>query len=260
MAQTTTSSKTDVSGPRILLRYLSRRIRRRSKPSEYPECLASLPWLPQDILAEICANMVPQDLYNLSRTTKSLRTFLTSRSNAGPIWRRAVAEAVADDSFPPLSPFIQPELQWTQFICGEFCLICGSEYNDPVPGMHIYWAFNARYCARCLPLQVQTRLPKRLEKCLPRHEWRNLFPCAPHPSTQAPLYSSWDIKVFTKQYFSLPTPDVREACVQRQRERTEAILSVNSHSFSLVDSDASNSIARPCLPGLGSAHPVGRRR
>ncbi|KAJ7078783.1 hypothetical protein C8R44DRAFT_754788 [Mycena epipterygia] len=146
-------------------------------------------------------NLGPQELYNLSQTNKSIRAFLTSRSNAGPIWRHAFGEAVADGDFPPPSPYIKCELQWAQ-------LICFSEFDYPIPVVNVW---------------VQTRLPKELQRCLPRHDWWDLFPCAPENLSYPRVYSSREIKSFTKEYFSVKTIEDREDCVRRQRARTEAI-------------------------------------
>ncbi|KAJ6514513.1 hypothetical protein DFH09DRAFT_1196531 [Mycena vulgaris] len=52
----------------------------------------SIASLPKNILAEICSNLEPQDLYNLRRTNKSIRAFLTD----------------ADDNIP--SPLPKPSL------------------------------------------------------------------------------------------------------------------------------------------------------
>ncbi|KAJ6534148.1 hypothetical protein B0H19DRAFT_440006 [Mycena capillaripes] len=87
---------------------------------KYPYFIASLDLLPQDLLAEICQSLGPQELYNLSRTSKSIRTFLTSRSNAGFIWRQAFQEAVAEHSLPPC-PYTECELRWAHLLFGRFC-------------------------------------------------------------------------------------------------------------------------------------------
>ncbi|KAJ7486817.1 hypothetical protein FB451DRAFT_773894 [Mycena latifolia] len=189
------------------------------KSPEYPESVASLPWLPQDILTEICVYLGPQELYSLCRATKCLRAFLTSRSNAGPIWGRAFEEAIADDSVPR-SPYLQSELQLAHLLFGNFCSIC---FKDLPPGKNIYWPFNARYCASCFPLQVQTRLPQQLERRIPRHEWWGLFPFALQTPSQVPKYLWRDIRIFTREYLAVKTPEAREECVRRRRARTADI-------------------------------------
>ncbi|KAF7355910.1 F-box domain-containing protein [Mycena venus] len=193
------------------------------KNLEYPEAIVALAWVPQDILAEICWNLGPQELYSLSRTCKSLRVFLTSRSNAGPIWHHAIQKAVADGSLPPPSPYVECELRWAHLIFGNFCSICFIDFEDPVPGVGVLWQFNARYCSSCLPSQVQTRLPRELERCIPRHEWWGLFPHISQPRIHAPLYSSKQLSTFTKHYSSLRTSKDREAYMSWQRAQTLAI-------------------------------------
>ncbi|KAJ7608604.1 hypothetical protein DFH06DRAFT_191327 [Mycena polygramma] len=203
-----------------LLNPFSRRRQRPSSAAGPPVPLASLAWLPQDILAEICWYLGPQELYSLSRTCRSIRLFLTSRSNAGPIWREAFQDAVADDSLPHC-PFTQCELRWAHLLFGGFCSACFVDFGDPVPGVGVLWKFNARYCDSCFPSHFQKRLPHKLEKHLPRHEWGTLFPSIPHPSTETPLYWSNDIKSFTKEYSSSPLAE-RDDCIARRRYRTDA--------------------------------------
>ncbi|KAJ7927834.1 hypothetical protein B0H13DRAFT_1969984 [Mycena leptocephala] len=101
--------------------------------------------------------------------------------------------------------------------------ICFAPFGDPVPGVGASWVFNARYCDLCFASQVQKRLPRKLERCLPCQDWWTLFPYLPQPSTRAPLYSSQQIRDFTREYFALHTSQERTACVDRQRTRTFAI-------------------------------------
>jgi hypothetical protein len=95
--------------------------------------------------------------------------------------------------------------------------------------------------------RVQKRLPRKLERCLPCQDWWTLFPSLPRqstrraascsllpnnhydlePSTRAPLYSSQQIRDFTREYSALHTSQERTACVDRQRARTFAINKVS---------------------------------
>ncbi|KAJ7728471.1 hypothetical protein B0H16DRAFT_1588746 [Mycena metata] len=228
-----------------------RRIGRRSAAkSDYP-LAASLPWLPQDILAVICMDLAPQELYNLSITNKSLRMFLTSRSNAAPIWRRAFEEAVADGSLPPPWPYMTCEIQWAQLIFGGFCSNCLADFRGPVPGTDILWELNARYCPSCLPLQVQKRLPKELEKGVIRSCWWNLFPHASQPGTQIPIYSSEEIRKFTKEFTAISNFEERQECLNRLHERT---VTVNKHALACREWQAALPIVKgPSLPS--AVHP-----
>ncbi|KAJ7026618.1 hypothetical protein C8F04DRAFT_105506 [Mycena alexandri] len=212
--------------------------------SEYPVA-ASLPWLPQDILAVISIDLGPQDLYNLSITNKSLRIFLTSRSNAAPIWRRAFEEAVADGSLPPPWPYMTCEIQWAQLVFGGFCSICLVDLRGPVPGTDILWELNARYCHSCLPFQVQKRLPKELEKGIVRSYWWNLFPHASQSGTQIPMYSSEEIRKFTEEFTSCSSFEEREACLNQLHPRT---LAVNKHALACAEWQATLPIVKGASP------------
>ncbi|KAJ6534149.1 hypothetical protein B0H19DRAFT_1185397 [Mycena capillaripes] len=83
--------------------------------------------------------------------------------------------------------------------------------------------------------RVQRRLPKGLEKCLPRQDWWTFFPQISDPSTRTPMYSSHEINKFKKEYFSRKTPEERVACIERQRVRTAAI---NHHVAACHDWEA----------------------
>ncbi|KAJ6622293.1 hypothetical protein B0H10DRAFT_2014194 [Mycena sp. CBHHK59/15] len=201
------------------------------KANIYQEYSPSLPGVPQDILAEICAHLGPQELFSLSRTSRLTRLFLTSRSNAAPIWRRAFEEAAGDGSLPPVPPYLRCELQWAQLLFGDTCSICYVELSG-VMGSNIWWAFNAQYCTDCFPSQFQKRLPKELEKYIPRKYWWGLFPSTRLINSETPLYSSPEIKRFVIEYLPLRDAEERNACVARQRTRTEAII---EHANACID-------------------------
>ncbi|KAJ7727541.1 hypothetical protein DFH07DRAFT_999886 [Mycena maculata] len=173
--------------------------------------------VPALLKPQICWDVGPQELYALSRTSKSLRTFLTSKSNAGPIWRRAFKIAVDEGCVPPTPPDMTCELQWANILFGDFCFICLHG-----PGENICWAFNARYCKECFPFQVQKRLPNALARYLPRTEWRGLVPFV-QAAAGIPLYSSQEMRVFAKEYLSLHTEEECAEYVERQRQRTAVI-------------------------------------
>ncbi|KAK7036374.1 F-box domain-containing protein [Favolaschia claudopus] len=201
---------------------------RKKNPIQYPEQITALPWLPQDILAEICLYLPPHELYNLSQVNRSIRAFLTSRSNAGFIWHRAMEDAVAEGTMPPLPPYLENhELAWARLVFSDYCSICFYTFTNPVPGMFVQWSFNSRMCSICIMSQIQKRLPRELKRHLKRQEWRELLPYIVFHTGDTPLYLSKEVTEFTREYLSLSTSQERADFLSRRRIRTAAVNRVS---------------------------------
>ncbi|KAL4248020.1 hypothetical protein ABKN59_002398 [Abortiporus biennis] len=93
-----------------------------------------------DVLFEIFCRMHPQGLLLLSRTTKTFRDFLTSRS-AIRFWK-ASFQSYADE-FPPCFPKMN-ELEFANLLFSPHC------HNFTRPNIQtILWDARARYCSDC---------------------------------------------------------------------------------------------------------------
>ncbi|KAI0796049.1 hypothetical protein C8Q75DRAFT_358504 [Abortiporus biennis] len=121
--------------------------------------LKHMPDMPLDILIEIFGYMAPQDLLNLSRSLKSFRGVLTSRTSR-PFWRNAFKNI--QEEVPEMPPMLN-ELQWANLLFSDHCHECckaGVEF--------IEWAFWTRYCDECREkLIVSWRIHQSLLAFLP---------------------------------------------------------------------------------------------
>ncbi|RPD57627.1 hypothetical protein L226DRAFT_610659 [Lentinus tigrinus ALCF2SS1-7] len=102
--------------------------------------LQDMPKMPLDVLFEIFSFLHPQDLLNLSRTTKDFRSCLMSRSSAR-YWEqsRKQVEGLPD------KPIHLSEPAYANLV---FCNHC---HNCLKSGSHVtaYWDIYARYCGSC---------------------------------------------------------------------------------------------------------------
>ncbi|KAJ7054308.1 hypothetical protein C8F01DRAFT_1374741 [Mycena amicta] len=183
-----------------------------------PRSEACLPLLPQDILSEVCAYLGPQELYNLSKTAKQLRIFLTSRSNAGPIWRRAFHRAVDADGLPRASPGVQCDLQWAELLYGRSCSACLINLENPL--QYTFWPFNVRLCTNCFPSLVQRRLPPDLARRVRTEYWSGLFPSVSQTHTQTSLYLSREVETFKRRASSLTRDELEQFLIQQRQLTT----------------------------------------
>ncbi|KAI0783630.1 hypothetical protein C8Q75DRAFT_428862 [Abortiporus biennis] len=95
--------------------------------------------MPLDILFEIFGNMHPQDLMNLSRTTKDFRALLIHKSSAR-FWKAAFENAL---DLPPCYPNMN-ELAFANLLFSTHCHVClKPNVND------VLWGIRARYCKDC---------------------------------------------------------------------------------------------------------------
>ncbi|KAF7322480.1 F-box domain-containing protein [Mycena chlorophos] len=101
--------------------------------------LKLLPEMPLDILFEIFSHLEPLDTLNLSRTTKTLRAHLMTRSSRF-IWTAALHN---DPDLPPL-PDDLTEPAYVNLAFSRHCHVCLASTEFTL------WAFRLRLCGPCL--------------------------------------------------------------------------------------------------------------
>ncbi|PPR01424.1 hypothetical protein CVT24_001898 [Panaeolus cyanescens] len=97
--------------------------------------------MPFDLLPEIFGHLEPQDLLNLSRTSKDLRNLLMSRSSRS-IWLQSMANA------PEMvdCPSYISEPAWIDYLFGKGCMGCGKNTN----ATHTLEREFIRLCMKCV--------------------------------------------------------------------------------------------------------------
>ncbi|KDR77405.1 hypothetical protein GALMADRAFT_224794 [Galerina marginata CBS 339.88] len=97
--------------------------------------------LPVELILEIFSWATPRSLLNLSRTTKSWHSLLTSRSSI-PLWKTARSNL---DDFPDIPDDLN-ELQYANLAFGTTCSFCFKTYRNT----RVVWVPRLRTCGRCL--------------------------------------------------------------------------------------------------------------
>ncbi|GBE82505.1 hypothetical protein SCP_0408890 [Sparassis crispa] len=135
--------------------------------------LKDMPNMPIDIVFEICILLQPQDLLNLTRTSKDFRAVLLKRSTAF-IWKTTRKQI---DGLPDCPPFMS-EPAYANLCFSTHCHSC---LKIGVSG--ILWEFGARYCSKCknecttdhLPDSIHGRAYRTLLNYIPRYRRAPLF-------------------------------------------------------------------------------------
>ncbi|KAH9858414.1 hypothetical protein C2E23DRAFT_1583 [Lenzites betulinus] len=99
-----------------------------------------------DILLEVFTHLHPQDLLNLSRTSKTFRGFLMNRRSA-LAWKEA---RVRTSNGAPACPPHLSEPRYAILLFTQWCTVCGGSADAQLP----FWAFYGRYCSSCVPKRV----------------------------------------------------------------------------------------------------------
>ncbi|EJC98322.1 uncharacterized protein FOMMEDRAFT_171222 [Fomitiporia mediterranea MF3/22] len=100
--------------------------------------LETLTHMPFDIFCEIASHLSPLDLLNMSRTSKQLRAFLTSKGSKS-IWR------VARDAVKlPECPSDISEVQFADLLFSKGCSLCDSRRT-----IGLYFRLRMRLCSSC---------------------------------------------------------------------------------------------------------------
>ncbi|KAJ3900514.1 hypothetical protein F5879DRAFT_412417 [Lentinula edodes] len=103
--------------------------------------------LPLDLELEIYSYLEPLDLLRLSRTSKDLRVFLMSRSNA-IVWRAARSNV---PDLPPL-PSDLSEPEYANLVFASYCHMCMRR-----PCETVIWQCRVRCCNRCFDSTFYSR-------------------------------------------------------------------------------------------------------
>ncbi|RHZ84380.1 hypothetical protein Glove_82g95 [Diversispora epigaea] len=133
----------------------------------------SLISLTSELLAEICENLSPEDLYILSTVCKKFREFLWSTSRyTQQIWRNSRLKFLCQLR-NPFDKEILSEQQyiWLNFL-GNSCQFCGIEIKER--SEHVIWEFKVLSCHECLENKTSRKrdlllkkYPMELLSCLP---------------------------------------------------------------------------------------------
>lgn len=102
--------------------------------------LRRLPDLPVELLYEVFQHVEPSALLQLSRSARSFRNLLMSRS-ARPIWQSSLASV---EDLPP-TPDTMNEPQYVDLVWGSGCPVCGTAF-----GGTFSWLARVRYCRKCV--------------------------------------------------------------------------------------------------------------
>ncbi|TRM61396.1 hypothetical protein BD626DRAFT_631920 [Schizophyllum amplum] len=133
--------------------------------------LAALPSMPLDILYEIFALLQPMDLLHLSRTTKSLRAILLSRS-ATYAWKRSFSAVVMA---PPIPDDISiPRLASLMF--ENYCKYCSTRTSN------VCWECRVRICRSCVD-EFFAEVPSTLLINAPKSIYKTLVSVLPNALT-----------------------------------------------------------------------------
>ena|SRR6266498_3426694 len=115
--------------------------------------------LPNELLAEICEDLSPQDLYSLSSVCKELRNILWSYKSiiTQQIWRNSRNKFYPNLKSPPLIGMSEQQYIWLTVLAKE-CQFC--EENN-VNLLKKYWEFQIICCEKCL----NQRIERYVNKC-----------------------------------------------------------------------------------------------
>ncbi|KAF5376000.1 hypothetical protein D9757_008818 [Collybiopsis confluens] len=103
--------------------------------------------LPLDIVLEIYSHLDPLDVLRLFRTSKDIRSFLMTRTNA-IVWRKARSNV---PDLPPL-PLDLSEPQYASLAFESYCHICLRK-----PCENVFWQCRVRCCTRCFSTAFSSR-------------------------------------------------------------------------------------------------------
>ncbi|KAJ2932600.1 hypothetical protein H1R20_g4492, partial [Candolleomyces eurysporus] len=108
--------------------------------------------MPLDVLLEIFSHLEPADLIHLSRTTKTLRSVIMSRSSRN-IWTQALA------SIPDLPPCPDDliEAKYANLMFTDYCHECLTNADDDSSLLLLmFMEARTQLCHKCAPLKFKT--------------------------------------------------------------------------------------------------------
>ncbi|GBB93397.1 hypothetical protein RclHR1_02160023 [Rhizophagus clarus] len=109
---------------------------------------------PSELLAEICENLSPQDLYSLSSVCKKLRHFLWSDKSiiTRQIWRNSRNKFYPNLKPIPLVGMSEQQYVWFTVLAKQ-CQFC-KESNKNL--LKRYWEFQIICCDECLSKRIES--------------------------------------------------------------------------------------------------------
>ncbi|CAG8668205.1 7700_t:CDS:2, partial [Scutellospora calospora] len=129
----------------------------------------SLLSLTSEILAEICENLSPKDLYTLTRVCKKLRHFLWATSGfTQQIWRNSRISMTSQKS--PPKGMSEQQYIWLKEL-GTSCQVCRVPVNKF--DRCLVWEFKRVCCSSCLSRETKSsevlknQIPENVLSCLP---------------------------------------------------------------------------------------------
>ncbi|CAG8717744.1 17514_t:CDS:2 [Cetraspora pellucida] len=107
--------------------------------------------LPNEVLAEICENLSPVDLYSLASTSKKLRNFLWSTSTiTQQIWRNSRRLYFPQYKSQPLKDMSEQKYIYLAALAKK-CQFC--DEKDPRK-LKRYWEFQVYSCEGCIQKRI----------------------------------------------------------------------------------------------------------
>ncbi|CAG8521720.1 14727_t:CDS:2 [Funneliformis caledonium] len=110
--------------------------------------------LPNELLAEICENLSPQDLFSLSSVCKELRNILWSDKSiiTQQIWRNSRHKFYPSLKSPPLIGMSEQQYLWLTVLAKK-CQFCD---ESDVNLLKKYWEFQIICCETCLNKRMES--------------------------------------------------------------------------------------------------------
>ncbi|CAG8492890.1 5194_t:CDS:2 [Gigaspora margarita] len=198
----------------------------------------SLLSLTSEILAEICENLSPKDLYTLTIVCKKLRHFLWATSGfTQQIWRKSRVLMYSQDSISPPTGMCEQQYIWLKEL-GNLCHVCRTQVDKS--DKYLFWEFKRLCCKPCLSNKttsfedlLQKNIPERLLYCLPCVDIDNIdnpskeifeafLVTLPGIRGQNPHYWTSDVYEAYREFNAL-NDNEREEWVKKKRAEVEEL-------------------------------------
>lgn len=111
--------------------------------------------LTQEVFIEICENLPPNDLYNLTLVCKQFRTILWSNSSTTQqLWYKSRLKSVSKFSdLKPPGDLSEQKFVWLLDI-GKTCQYCGKNITIESEERRLFWEFKVLVCSNCAQKQT----------------------------------------------------------------------------------------------------------
>ncbi|CAG8443747.1 950_t:CDS:2 [Cetraspora pellucida] len=187
--------------------------------------------LTPEILAEICEDLSPKDLYTLTIVCKKLRNFLWATSGCTQqIWRRSRLLMFSLDSLLPPKGMCEQQYIWLKEL-GSTCQVCRAQVDKSE--RCLIWEFKRLCCRPCLSIKttsledLRNNIPEEVLSCLPNVndiKPSNFFEAClvtlPGSRYQNPYYWTTDVYKAYREYHALNANE-REKWVEKKKAEVE---------------------------------------